>query len=50
MLSEAVLQYLDSEGYTIIDRDVVWHFHHSFNSWLNHDDDEHRLSNLYPVW
>jgi hypothetical protein len=48
MLSDAVLQFLDAEGFTIIDRDAAWNFHDSLERWLNQDDDEYRLSVFTP--
>lgn len=47
-LANAVLQYLDAEGFTLIDSDAVWTFHDSLNHWLNQDSDEHRLSTFSP--
>ena len=47
-ISEMVLQYLDAEGYTIIDADAVWTFHDELERWLNQDDDSHRLATFSP--
>jgi hypothetical protein len=48
LLSSAVLQFLESEGYTIIDVDAVWTFHDELQHWLNQDDDGHRLGTFSP--
>jgi hypothetical protein len=48
LLSDAVLQFLDAEGYTLMDRDAAWGFHESLRSWLNQDYDEHRLATFSP--
>jgi DNA replication protein DnaC len=47
-LADAILQFLDAEGYTLIDSDAVWNFHDSLEAWLNQDVDEHRLSMFSP--
>jgi hypothetical protein len=47
-LSSAVLQYLDAEGYTIVDNDAAWTFHDALQRWLNQDSDGHRLSIFSP--
>ena len=47
-IADAVLQYLDAEGFTIIDGDAVWNFHDRLDEWLNQDVDAHRLSTFTP--
>lgn len=47
-LADAVLQYLDAEGYTVVHADSVWGFHDSLEAWLNQDSDAHRLSTFTP--
>lgn len=47
-LSAAVLQFLNAEGYTVIDADAVWAFHDALQDWLNQDADAHRLSTFSP--
>jgi hypothetical protein len=47
-LADAVLQYLDAEGYTIIDNEAAWNFHDSLERWLNQDVDQHRLNTFSP--
>jgi hypothetical protein len=48
LLSDAVLQFLDAAGYTLVGGDAVWRFHDGLQDWLNQDRDEHRLSTFTP--
>jgi len=48
LLSDSILQYLDAEGYTLVDRDAVWDFHDDLEEWLNQDADAHRISIFAP--
>jgi hypothetical protein len=47
-LADTVIQFLDAEGYTIVERDAVWRFHDSLETWLNQDADGHRLGTFMP--
>ena len=47
LLSSAVLQFLDAEGYTLMDVDAAWTFHDELQRWLNQDDDGHRAGDLF---
>jgi len=47
-LADAVLQYLDAEGYTVVNGEAVWDFHDSLETWLNQDADVHRLGTFTP--
>ena len=47
-LADAVLQYLDAEGYTVIDVDAAWKFHDRLQQWLNQDYDGHRINTFGP--
>jgi hypothetical protein len=47
-LADAILQFLDAEGYTIMDAEAAWTFHYRLEQWLNQDVDEHRLSTFTP--
>ena len=48
LLSDSILQFLDAEGYTLVDRDAVWDFNDSLEKWLNQDSDAHRISIFTP--
>lgn len=48
LLSDSILQYLDAEGFTLINLEAVWTFNDSLQDWLNQDPDSHRLSTFSP--
>ena len=48
LLSSAVLQFHEAEGYTIVNAGAVWFFHDELEHWLNQDEDGHRLATFSP--
>lgn len=48
LLSDAIVQFLDAEGYTLVDREAVWDFHDTLEAWLNQDTDGRRLGTFSP--